>query len=232
VSAGLALDGPSAPPSAGGPAKQLVVLLHGWGADGDDLIGLAPCWGELLPEAAFVSPHAPFPCEMGFGRQWFSLADRALDTILAEVRLTAPMIDAFIDEQLDAYDLAPAQLAIVGFSQGTMMALHLAPRREVEIAALVGYSGRLIGDGLLDAETRSRPPITLIHGEYDEMVPAASMDSAAAALTGAGFTVDSHLRPGLGHGIDPEGIAIAGRFIAQRFATRRAQGKIPPTDPR
>ena len=228
MTAGLTLEGPSAPPRAGGTAKQLVVLLHGWGADGDDLIGLAPYWGELFPEAAFVSPHAPFPCEMGFGRQWFSLADRTPDTILAAVRLTAPMIDAFIDEQLAAFRLPPAQLAIVGFSQGTMMALHVAPRREIEIAALVGYSGRLIAGGLLDAETRSRPPITLIHGEQDEMVPAGSMDSAGAALTGAGFTVDSHLRPGLGHGIDPEGIAIAGRFIAQRFTNPLAQGDNSP----
>jgi len=228
MSAGLQLEGPSAPPRAGGTAQQLVVLLHGWGADGDDLIGLAPYWGELLPEAAFVSPHAPFPCEMGFGRQWFRLTDRSPDTILAEVRLTAPMIDAFIDEQLAAHGLSPTQLAIVGFSQGTMMALHVAPRRETEIAALVGYSGRLIGAGLLDAETKSRPPITLIHGEQDEIVPAGAMESAGAALMAAGFAVDSHLRPGLGHGIDPEGIAAAGRFMAQRFASRLARGEISP----
>lgn len=217
MSAGLALDGPAAPPHSGGPARQLVLLLHGWGADGDDLIGLAPYWGELLPEAAFVSPHAPFPCDMGFGRQWFSLVDRTPEVILAEVRLVAPMIDALIDEQLTAHDLTPDRLAIVGFSQGTMMALHVAPRRETAVAALVGYSGRLVGASLLDAETRTRPPITLIHGERDEVVPAASMDQAGQALAAAGFAVETHLRPGLGHGIDPEGIAIAGRFIADRI---------------
>jgi len=220
MNAGLSLEGPSAPPRSGGPARQLVILLHGWGADGNDLIGLAPYWGEMLPDAAFVSPHAPFPCDMGFGRQWFSLADRTPEVIMAEVRLVAPMIDAFIDDRLAAHGLAAPQLAVVGFSQGTMMALYVVPRRPDEIAALVGYSGRLIGAGELERETRSRPPVRLIHGEHDEMVPASSMDSAAEALAAAGFSVETHLRPGLGHGIDPEGIAIAGRFIAEQFAKR------------
>ena len=224
MTAGLSLQGPSAPPRSGGRARQLVVLLHGWGADGDDLIGLAPSWGALLPEAAFVSPHAPFPCEMGFGRQWFSLADRSPQVILAKARLVAPMIDAFIDERLAEHGLAPADLALVGFSQGTMMALHVAPRREAPIAALVGYSGRLIGADLLEAEAKTRPPVTLIHGANDEIVPAASMETAGAALKSAGFAVETHLRPGLGHGIDPEGITIAGRFLAGRFT---AGGKSP-----
>jgi phospholipase/carboxylesterase len=218
MSNGVSLEGPSARPRSGGPARQLVVLLHGWGADGDDLIGLAPYWGERLPEAAFVSPHAPFPCDMGFGRQWFSLADRTPEVILAEVRLVAPMIDAFIDDQLAALGLSPGALAIVGFSQGTMMALHVAPRRAQAVAALVGYSGRLIAAELLAAETRTRPPVSLIHGERDEVVPAGSMERAGQALAAAGFAVETHLRPGLGHGIDPEGIAIAGNFIAERFA--------------
>lgn len=217
MSNGVSLQGPGAPPRSGGKARQLVVLLHGWGADGDDLIGLAPYWGERLPDAAFVSPHAPFPCDMGFGRQWFSLADRTPEVILAEVRLVAPMIDAFIDDQLAAHGLAPDRLAVVGFSQGTMMALYVVPRRETRIAALVGYSGRLIGGELLAAETKARPPVTLIHGERDDVVPASSTERAAEALTAAGFSVETHLRPGLGHGIDPEGIAIAGRFIAERF---------------
>jgi len=220
MTAGLALSGPSAAPASGAAAAALVVLLHGWGADGDDLIGLAPYWGELLPGAAFVSPHAPFPCEMGFGRQWFSIADRSPEAILAGVRLAAPLIDAFIDEQLGAHGLTPDDLALVGFSQGTMMALHVAPRRAAPVAALVGYSGRLIGAGVLQDEAVSRPPICLIHGERDEMIPASSMASAAEALTSAGFQVESHLRPGLGHGIDPEGIALAGRFIAERLATK------------
>jgi phospholipase/carboxylesterase len=217
MNAGLSLEGPSAPPRSGGPARQLVILLHGWGADGNDLIGLAPYWGEMLPDAAFASPHAPFPCDMGFGRQWFSLADRTPEVIMAEVRLVAPAIDAFIDDQLAAHDLPPDRLAVVGFSQGTMMALYVAPRRAGEIAALVGYSGRLIGGRELAAEAKSRPPVRLIHGEQDEVVPASSMESAGEALTAAGFSVETHLRPGLGHGIDPEGIAIAGQFIAERF---------------
>jgi len=218
MNAGLSLEGPSAAPRSGGPAKQLVILLHGWGADGNDLISLAPYWGEMLPDAAFVSPHAPFPCDMGFGRQWFSLADRTPEVIMAEVRLVAPMIDAFIDDQLAAHDLVPDRLAVVGFSQGTMMALYVTPRRPDQIAALVGYSGRLIGGSTLAAETKSRPPVRLIHGERDDIVPASSMEGAGEALVAAGFSVETHLRPGLGHGIDPEGIAIAGQFMAEQFA--------------
>jgi len=221
MSAGLNLEGPNAPPQSGGKARQLVVLLHGWGADGNDLIGLAPHWGALLPEAAFASPHAPFPCDMGFGRQWFSLADRSPDTILAQVRLVAPAVDGFIDEQLAEQGLGPAELAVVGFSQGTMMALHVTPRRAEPVAALVGYSGRLIGAELLSGEVASHSPVTLIHGANDEMVSADSSEQAAAALKGAGFSVDTHIRPGLGHGIDPEGIEIAGRFMAECF-TRSA----------
>ena len=203
-------------------AAACVVWLHGLGADGHDLIGLADQWRALLPGAAFISPDAPQPCDMApMGRQWFSLQALTPAALLAGVRGAAPALDGFLDEQLARFGLGPDRLALVGFSQGTMMALYVVPRRPDEIAALVGYSGRLIGADELKRETKSRPPVRLIHGEHDEMVPASSMESAAKALAAAGFSVETHLRPGLGHGIDPEGIAIAGHFIAEQFAKRQ-----------
>jgi len=213
------LSGPRMPPAAGGPARQLVVLLHGWGADGDDLIGLALHWGRLLPEAVFVSPHAPYPCDVGFGRQWFSLADRSPAMIEAGIRAVAPVLDTFIDAELARAGLGAERLALVGFSQGTMMSLFLAPRRAPAAAAVLGYSGALRGAERLAMETVSRPPVMLIHGSADEVVPAGALAEAEAGLLAAGFAVSTHLRPGLGHGIDEEGLALGGRFLADAFQT-------------
>ena len=140
------------------------------------------------------------------------------------MRVVAPLIDALLDRTLAEHALGPEALAIVGFSQGTMMALHVGPRRERALAALVGYSGRLVGGALLETEVLVRPPVMLIHGSADDMVPAQSMEEAGDALKTAGFTVETHLRPGLGHGIDPEGIALAGRFLAASFADAAAVG--------
>src|SRR5215469_5079921 len=150
------LSGPVHKPASGGAPRQLVILLHGLGADGNDLIGLAPYWAPLLPEAEFVSPDAPFPCDMApFGRQWFSLQDRSPAAILAGVRASAPILDAFLDDALAARELAPAQLALVGFSQGTMMSLYVAPRRTAPVAGVVGYSGALVGTDALAQEIHS-----------------------------------------------------------------------------
>ena len=151
------LDGPRLPPQAGGKAKSLVVLLHGLGADGNDLISLAPLWARVLPNTAFVSPHAPFPCDMApYGRQWFSLLDRTPARVLAGVQAAAPILDAFLDAELARHELPPERLALVGFSQGTMMSLFVAPRRPVAIAGVVGYSGALVGAELLPGELRAR----------------------------------------------------------------------------
>ena len=140
------LDGPGFGPAAGGRARSLVVLLHGLGADGHDLIQLAPHWAELLPSTAFVSPHAPFPCDMApYGRQWFSLQDRDPHRIRSGVAAAAPILDAFLDATLVAHRLDDSALALVGFSQGTMMSLHVAPRRARAIAGVVGFSGALVG---------------------------------------------------------------------------------------
>src|ERR1700760_4311120 len=141
----LTLSGPSRPPASGGPAKQLVILLHGLGADGNDLIGLAPYWAPLLPDAEFVSPNAPFPCDMApYGYQWFSAQDRSPAAVLAGVRAAAPMLDTFIDESLAERGLGDADRALVGFSKGTMMSLFAGLRRAQPTAGILGFSGRLL----------------------------------------------------------------------------------------
>lgn len=217
------LEGPSYGPASGGAAKHLVILLHGWGADGNDLIGLAPHWAPGLPDAEFLSPHAPFPCDVGFGRQWFSLGDMSptgdLHPAAMEARLKAvvPMVDAFIDDALEARGLTADKLALVGFSQGTMTALYLGPRRAGCPAAILGYSGRLIGGESLGEDAICKPPMLLIHGEHDEMVPAASLPHAAEQLRTAGFDVTTELRPRLGHAIDPEGLQMGGAFLVKNL---------------
>jgi len=214
------LNGPEFAPLNGAAAKQLVVLLHGYGADGDDLIELAPHYAETLPDAAFIAPHAPFPCEIfATGRQWFGLMDRSPAAMLAGVSAVAPALDAFLDAELVRRGLDETALALVGFSQGTMLALHVAPRRRRSCAAVVGYSGRLIAPDRLAAEAAVRPPVLLVHGDADPVVPFQSLDLAAGALRGAGFAVETHARPGLGHGIDPAGLALGKAFLARAFRT-------------
>jgi len=208
------LDGPRLAPRSGA-ADALVVLLHGLGADGNDLISLAPFLAQALPRAAFAAPNAPFPCDMApVGFQWFSFQSRGLDDILAGVARAAPLLDAFLDAELARCKVAPARLALVGFSQGTMMALHVGLRRAVAPAAIVGFSGALIAPERLARELRARPPVTLVHGDADPLVPHAALAAAEAALAAHGVPVQSTSRPGLGHGIDEVGIALAGKALA------------------
>jgi phospholipase/carboxylesterase len=162
----LEISGPSRPPLAGGAPGQLVVLLHGVGADGNDLIGLASEWARALPHAEFLAPDAPFDCDLApFGRQWFSLSDRDPALMAARLRAVAPILDAFIDRALTERALTDRQLALVGFSQGAMVALHLAFRRAQACAAVLGYSGALLGPEVLAAEMTAAPPVLLVHGE-------------------------------------------------------------------
>ena len=211
------------PPRAGGPPRQLVVLLHGVGADGEDLIDLAPALATVLPGAAFVAPNAPQPCDMApFGCQWFSLRDRRPDALLLGVQAIAPVIDAFLDVELERYGLTDHQVALLGFSQGTMIALYVAPRRPRALAGVLGYSGALIGGERLAQEATSKPPVFLIHGDADEVVPVSAMYAAVAGLQAAGIPVQWSLRRGLPHGIDPDGIAHGAAFLAAAFATRSA----------
>jgi phospholipase/carboxylesterase len=212
------LSGPRMPPRAGGPPGQLVVLLHGVGADGNDLIGLAPALAERLPHAAFVAPNAPQPCDMApFGYQWFSLQVRSPPALLAGVKASAPLLDAFLDAELARHGLADHQLALVGFSQGAMLSLYVAPRRARKMAAVLGYSGALIGGESLSAEARSRPSVFLIHGDADEVVPVEALPAAVAGLQAADLPVTWAVHEGLAHGIDPEGIAHGATFLAAAF---------------
>jgi phospholipase/carboxylesterase len=199
-----------------------VVLLHGVGADGEDLIGLAPPLAERLPHAAFVAPDAPEPCDMApFGRQWFSLLDRRTEVLLAGVRGVAPTIDAFLDEELARLALTDAELAVIGFSQGTMTALHVVLRRPRPVAALVCFSGALLAPELLRDEIRSRPPVYLIHGELDQVVPVQAMPAAVTALQSADVPVRWSACPGLGHGIDPAMLGPVAAFLESGFTTPR-----------
>lgn len=208
------LDGPRFGPAAGGPAQQLVILLHGLGADGQDLIGIAPHWAQVLPNAAFVSPNAPFPCDMApYGYQWFSVQDRAPEAMLSGVRMAAAPLDAFIDRELESAGLDESKTALVGFSQGTMMSLFVGPRRGRQLAGIVGFSGRLIAPELLADEIESRPPVLLAHGTEDEVVPYASLEHAANGLRAAGIAVETLSCPGVGHGIDQSGLVRAAEFL-------------------
>lgn len=209
------LSGPSAGPRSGGRATQIVVLLHGLGADGNDLLGLAPVLAERLPGAAFYAPDAPDPCDMApYGRQWFSMQDRRPPALLAGIRRAAPALDGFLDGLLARHALPAGKLALVAFSQGTMMALQVAPRRAEAIGAVLGFSGALLDDGRLVREARSRPPVMLIHGDADDIVPVDATLAAVESLQTVEMPVQWIIRPGLPHSIDPVGLADGGRFLA------------------
>ena len=208
------LSGPSRRPASGGKPSRLVILLHGLGADGNDLIGLAPYWARLLPDAEFLSPNAPFPCDTApYGYQWFSSQDRSPEAVLGGVRSAAPIIDAFIDEALRERGLGSSELALVGFSQGTMMSLYVGLRRPDPVAGIVGFSGRLLAPELLATELRSRPPVLLVHGTEDPLVPYSSLTAAEAALKEAGVPVETMTSVGIGHSIHEQGLRRGGLFL-------------------
>jgi phospholipase/carboxylesterase len=213
-------------PASGGKAKQLVVILHGWGADGANLIDLADVFAQTLPDAHFVAPNAPFTCEANpFGFQWFSLMDRQSQHMLSGIRRATDLLNEFIDDQLALLEQSASggvqgegiKIALVGFSQGAMLALHLAMRRTPQISAVVGFSGALVAAEMLPLEICARPPVCLIHGEGDDVVPYPSMANAAEHLRANGVAVNTHSRPFLGHGIDMEGIITATEFLKGRL---------------
>ena len=212
------LDGPSWGPKAGGAPQQLVVLCHGIGADGHDLIGLAPGWGPALPHALFASPDAPEPNDHApMGRQWFSTGDRTPATLAAGVATAAIALNGFIDAELERRALPADAYALMGFSQGAMTALYTGIRRLVPPRAILAYSGALVAPERL-AEATARPPILLVHGEADPTVPVERSRLAEHALRDAGFEVETLYVPRLEHGIDSTGLAFGALFLQRAFA--------------
>ena len=210
----MALTGPSLAP-AQGPATHLVVLVHGYGADGNDLIGLAQHWRGLLPTVAFAAPNAPTRVPGSQGYQWFPISRLDPHEMKKGVEAAAPVLEEYLDGELARLNLPPERLALVGFSQGTMLSLHLGLRRAVKPAAIVGFSGLLPGP---PPELAEFPPILLTHGDQDQVIPPQALFLAAGQLGAAGAGVQWHLASGIGHGIDPEGLMMAGGFLAQAFA--------------
>jgi len=210
-----------------GPARQLVVFLHGYGADGNDLIEIGRAWQPLLPHAAFVSPHAPRPCAQAPGmREWFPLTFRNPTERWDGVNAAAPGLDSLLDAELARHNLPPSALALVGFSQGTMMALQVGLRHAVAPAAIVGYSGMLVLEGDKDVQgyapqVRARPPVLLIHGDADDLIPVQALILSTQALAALEVPVEWHVSAGIGHGIDDEGLRHGGEFLARLFTRRR-----------
>jgi phospholipase/carboxylesterase len=218
------LDGPRLEPRAGGAARQLVVFLHGYGADGNDLIDIGRAWQHLMPHAAFMSPHAPTPCgQSPTGREWFPLTFREQNERWLGCTNTGPVVDRFLDAELARHNLPLSALALVGFSQGTMMALHVGLRRAVAPIGIVGYSGMLVDQPGVELEelakgVRSTPPTLLIHGDRDDLIPPQALFASTHALSVLGVPVEWHLSPGVGHGIDQEGLRHGGEFLARCMA--------------
>lgn len=206
---------------AQGSARSAVIFVHGYGADGSDLLGLADPLSPHLPQTAFYAPDAPERCANNpFGYQWFpipwldgSSEEAARDGMIA----AADDLNAFVDRVLADEGLEPGALALVGFSQGTMMSLQIAPRRAAPVAGIVGFSGRLLNPDRLQAETLCRPPVLLVHGDADPMVPVSSLPEAADALVAAGFETYTHVSPGVGHGIAPDGLSLALAFLREKL---------------
>ena len=212
------LDGPRRKPLSG-RAGTLVVLLHGYGANGDDLIGLADHWAPQLPDCAFAAPNAPellpFPGQPCY--QWFPLAVRDHDEYWQGACRAGPSLDAYIDTELARWSVAPSRLALAGFSQGTMMALHAGLRRRTAPACIVGYSGRIAGAERLAAEIMCRPPVLLVHGSLDDLIPVSALVETRDALQTAGIDVTWHENPSIGHEIDEAGLELGAQFLERHL---------------
>jgi phospholipase/carboxylesterase len=209
------LSGRQAGPAAGGAARSLVVLLHGYGSNGDDLIGLVPYLAPDLPHTAFVAPNAPDRCPgTADGRQWWPLITRDAEERAEGARRAAPVVDAFLDAQLERFGLPAGRLALVGFSQGAMTSLYVGPRRAGALAGIVAMSGQTPDTAAtLAAEVRTRPPVVLIHGDADEIVPVGGFYETEAVLKAQGFEVATHVSRGLGHSVDEAGMGVARGFL-------------------
>ncbi len=225
----VTLDGPRVAAKSTA-AEQLVVFLHGYGANGNDLIAIGQQWRNLMPGAAFVAPNAPEPCAQApGGRQWFRLTMRDPSERWTGVNKARPVLDAFLDAELDRHGLDDSKLALAGFSQGTMLALHAGLRRARAPAGILGYSGALVApehqEGAAPRGPAGKPPpILLVHGSEDDVIPAAALFLSAAELAQAGMPCQWHLSIGLGHGIDGEGLLHGGLFLAKCFGLKQGPG--------
>ena len=202
----------------GGFPKSIVIMLHGVGSNGQDLISLAPMLAKYVPEAVFISPDAPFHCDMvpeGYPNsyQWFSLQDRDPDKMLAGVQSVMPLVEHFIEGMLEKYGLEHKNLVLLGFSQGTMTSLYVAPRLKEKIAGVLGYSGAMLGGDV--SEVKQKIPIHLVHGEADDVVTVEAWGAAKQALMGLGFPFSGHTTAGLTHSIDMAGIQSGGDFLKE-----------------
>jgi phospholipase/carboxylesterase len=204
-----------------GQARSIVVFVHGYGADGADLLGLSQPLAPHLPGTAFYAPNAPESCTGNpFGFQWFPIPwlDGSSEQAARDgLEAASADFNAFLDQIMTAEGVGPEALALVGFSQGTMISLHVAPRRAVPFAGVVGFSGRLLEAERLDAETTARPPVLLVHGDADEVVPISSLSDAADALDAAGFEVYAHVSKGTAHGIAHDGLSLALSFLRDKL---------------
>lgn len=209
------LDGPRFGPANRGAPDALVVLVHGFGADGNDLIDLAAMWAEAVPGALFVAPHAPEPCDdIPFGRQWFPLWDRSATQLAAGVAGAAAALGQFVAAEAARLGLPPGRVALMGFSQGAMTVLEAGLRGAVpDAACILAYSGGMLGVDDLADRLAARPAVLLVHGEDDEVVPVAASRMAEAALHAADVPVRALYRPGLGHGLDEVGLAAGAEVL-------------------
>jgi phospholipase/carboxylesterase len=212
------LDGPRWGPASKATPKQLVVLCHGVGADGHDLIDLAPTWSHAVPDALFVSVDAPYPHESGFGRQWWSVLDRTPAVMEAGARSAAGFLDAFIDAELARLGLPAEAYALMGFSQGAMMVLFTGLRRAAAPRAILAFSGALVAPETLAVELANRAPVLIVHGEADDVVPVHRSHDAETALRAANVPVEAVYVPRLGHGIDDTGLSMGALALQRGFA--------------
>jgi len=212
------LNGPLLPPRSGRPATQAVILLHGYGADGSDLISLGQHWGQLLPDAIFIAPNAPEPCAGSpFGFQWFPLDVDRIAGRIEGAKNAAPILGEFLADLWAQTGIPPAQTILAGFSQGAMMALHVGTSLDQELAGIIAFSGAFIpADGFAEGRF-AKPPVTLIHGALDQVVDPDLSRQAATELTAAGFEVSLHISAGTAHGIAPDGLDFATSFLAARL---------------
>lgn len=218
------IDGPRLAPLNGGPARQLVVLLHGFAADGEDIISLGNQWQRMLPDAAFAAPTALEFCRTPpMGHEWFDPSSPNPDDHWRGIEAASPIINAFIDGELASHGLGNDALAIAGFSQGAIMALHVGLRRTPPPAAIVSYSGTLIGVEQLPDEFPQPPKVLLVHGEADDIIPVEALHHTEAALTAASIPVKAHVAEGIAHGIDGESTWLGGGFLREAFGFQAPQ---------